>query len=295
MKHPLLGIYRKARHGSFSAFPASLTCSAFFLSLFAPFAWAADGALEALELRYHAEKAIAGERSSELAQAMRESLPGLLQEYLATRDGSIALDTVDDAFVQEQFKTARAMEEPGVALALDVFSGPGTGYEHGLRTSIARLADFNERRAGRVSEAALDAHERVMERQLEKLEQYLALEAKLANSDDRFEAESERTTEEKVDAVVIKLENKVGAVVEKTEAKIETILEQTERKLENNPEKAETIVEKAENKIQSVVESAENKIGLIVTQAENRLASLETTSSTSETETKGEGKAKGKK
>lgn len=290
MNHPYLGLYRKAKHGSYSAFVASLTCATFFLSLFAPFAWAADGALEALELRYHAEKAIAEERSSELAQAMRESLPGLLQEYLATRDGSIALDTVDDAFVQEQFKTARAMEEPGVALALDVFSGPGTGYEYGLRTSIANLADFNERKAGRVSEAALDAHERVMEHHFEKLEQanqYLSQKLEAAMDD----LEGERSRE----FIETKLETKVTATVEKVESRVEAVVEKAEQQIEANPERTEQIIEKAENKIDQIVQKAEEKIETTVQNAQQKLDSLAstTTDSSSTSEDSGGGK-KGK-
>jgi hypothetical protein len=149
----------------FLAFLLTLSC--------VPLALASDGATEALQLRYYAEVAITQEEANgnrDLAQAMRHSLPGLLQEYLATRDGTIALDTVDAAFVDEQFKVAQAMEEPGVALALDVFSGPGTGFEHGLRTSLANLANFHERMAGKVSNDALDATEKVIQNQLAKLE-----------------------------------------------------------------------------------------------------------------------------
>ena len=116
-----------------------------------PAVGASDGATEALELRFHAEHAIAEEGASgdaELAGVMRELLPGLLVEHLAARDETITLDTVDAAFVQHQFQTAALMEEPGVALALDVFVGPGTGYEHGIRTSIANLADFAVRKEG---------------------------------------------------------------------------------------------------------------------------------------------------
>ncbi|MBI3333513.1 MAG: hypothetical protein HYZ93_05430 [Candidatus Omnitrophica bacterium] len=148
-----------------------------------------DGATEALQLRFQAELAIAQEKGNghvELAEAMQQALPELLQEYLVTRDGTIALDTVDAAFVQEQFKIARAMEEPGVALALDVFSGPGTGYEYGLRTAIANLADFNDRAASHVSEAALKAHEHMMEGQMEKMDQALAKREAALDRADRF-------------------------------------------------------------------------------------------------------------
>ena len=63
---------------------------------------ASDGATEALELRYHAEMAIAEEADQgeiELAGVMRELLPNLLVEHLVTRDATITLDTVDAAFV----------------------------------------------------------------------------------------------------------------------------------------------------------------------------------------------------
>ena len=137
-------------------------------------AMASDGATEALELRLHAEWAIAEEATNgnpKLAGAMRELLPGLLVEHLVARDETITLDTVDVAFVQEQFDVAALMEEPGVAMALAVFSGPGTGYEHGIRTSLANLADFHLRKAGELSDKskALNAHERVMQHHWDKL------------------------------------------------------------------------------------------------------------------------------
>ena len=251
--------------------------------------YASDGATEALQLRYQAEVAIAQEQAAghaKMAKAMTEALPGLLQEYLVTRDGSIALDTVDAAFVQEQFKVARAMEEPGVALALDVFSGSGTGYEHGLRTSIANLADFNVKMADRVSEAALDAHERIMERQVEKLEQHLAefnetkLEAKLNTTAERLE---EKTLEsEPVQKTEEKTETRIQTVVDQTEAKVEQLVEKTEQLVEAHPEKAETIVEKAEARIAATVEKAETKIQTIVSQAESKLETLSSAASTTE-------------
>lgn len=185
-------------------------------------AFAQDGASEALELRYQAELAIAGEKNRELAKAMQEALPGLLQEYLATRDGTIALDAVDASFVEEQFKVARAMEEPGVALALDVYSGPGTGYEHGLRTSIANLAGFH---SGKAADAALNAHEKIIDRQLAKLDSAGdRFGAKLDAAADRFSARAERftqTVETKgaslsvTPGVEVKVETK-GATVEVT-------------------------------------------------------------------------------
>lgn len=219
-----------------------------------------DGATEALQLRYQAEIAISQERASghpELADAMFHSLPGLLQEYLVTRDGTIALDTVDAAFVQEQFKVARAAEEPGVALALDVYSGPGTGYEHGLRTAIANLADFNGRMDGRVSEAALDAHERVMEQQMEKIERHLdqteALENRLESKmESKLGSVSKMTDARGLEArgleakIEEKAEIKAEAVAKKVESKVENILQQAE-KVEPNPEKAQRKIEEDAN------------------------------------------------
>lgn len=194
-------------------------------------AYASDGTTEALQLRYQAEMAIAKEQAAghhKLAKAMKEALPGLLQEYLVTRDGTLSLDTVDAAFVEEQFKVARAMEEPGVALALDVYSGPGTGYEHGLRTSIANLAGFH---TGRASDAAVDAHERIMERQLANLDSSLArFEAKLNAASAVFDSKTnagtetiaDRTAEQVVSAGAtlsvtpsISVEVTAGATVEK--------------------------------------------------------------------------------
>lgn len=193
-------------------------------------ALAADGPTEALEMRFQAEKAIAQERTqghAALADAMQGVLPSLLQEYLITRDGTIAMDAVDGAFVQEQFKLARAMEEPGVALALDVFSGPGTGYEHGLRTALAGLAGFSVsgRKAGPASEAAIDA----LDRQLDN-----HLEAKLDTATARLESNTDRSVADRsvtAGATVsvepsVKVEVTAGATVEaaaKTVTAINTI------------------------------------------------------------------------
>ncbi len=117
-------------------------------------AMARDGATEALELRYHAELAIAEESvegDPELAGVMRDILSGMLVEHLVARDETVTLDIVDAAFVEEQFSVAEAMEEPGIAMALDVFAGPGTGYEYGIRTAITNLAEFHTEKADRVS------------------------------------------------------------------------------------------------------------------------------------------------
>lgn len=218
-----------------------LTYGAFIFLLFGLTGTAhpADGATEALELRYYAELAILKEQAEgnpQLAEAMLETLPTLLQEYLVTRDGTIALDTVDAAFVEEQFKIARTMEEPGVALALDVFAGPGTGYEHGLRTAIANLADFNERKVGVVSESALEAHERVIERHLEKIE--------------------ERLGDNEVDH---RLDAKLDARIERLESKAEKAEEKAEEKIERAAEKAEEAQEKAEEKSEEKPEESKEK------------------------------------
>lgn len=195
---------------------------------------AGDGATEALELRVHAERAIAQEQAAghaALAEAMQGALAGLLQEYLVTHDGTIALDTVDAAFVQAQFTAARAMEDPGVALALDVFAGPGTGFEHDLQNQLADLASFDG-----VQEAAFDAHERVMERQLEKVEQHAA----------------------KMEDVEAKLDAKMAAAAERLEIKAEVKAEKVEDKAEAKAEKAE---EKAEVKAEKAEDKAENDNG----------------------------------
>jgi len=235
LRHPRKRARGSLRHG---CVVVGVTCT--FLGIGVGVAMAGDGATEALELRYQAELAITQAHTAgqqELAQAMRESLPDLLQEYLATRDGTIALDTVDAAYVQEQFKVARAMEEPGVALALDVFVGPGTGYEHALQTKIADLSTFHD--TSRFSDAALDAHERVMERRLDKMEQHLA---KVDAAADRFDA---------------KLEAKLEAAAERLAEKVEKAAEKAEAKAEKAEEKAEKIAEKAEAKAEKAAEKAE--------------------------------------
>jgi len=247
------------KHG-FSVFlttATTLACAIFTLGIGVGAAMAGDGATEALELRYQAELAIAQAQASgqrELAQAMQESLPDLLQEYLVTRDGTIALDTVDAAYVQEQFKVARAMEEPGVALALDVFAGPGTGYEHALQTKIADLSTFHEKMAGRLSETSLDTHERVMERRLEKIEQHLAKADAVA---DRFDAKLEA-----------KLEAAAERLAEKVERKAEKAAERAEKVAEKAEEKAEKIAEKAEEKAEKKAEKAEEKAAKIAEKVE---------------------------
>ncbi|MBI3312483.1 MAG: hypothetical protein HYZ88_03045 [Candidatus Omnitrophica bacterium] len=248
----------------------ALTAVSFFLSILAPFGWAEDGAREALELRYQAELEIAKEQAAgrrELAKAMRESLSGLLQEYLVTRDGSIALDTVDDLFVQEQFKTARAMEEPGVALALDVFSGPGTGYENELRSSLSGLADYQagpaERAAERmverdardhkVSEAVLNSFEKEMERSMDRVERQIEKHQAAEQFDSKFEAKFEA----KLDASVNKAERIAEKKAEKAEEKVEKAAEKAAEKVEKAAEKAEKAAEKAEEKAEKAAEKVE--------------------------------------
>ena len=238
---------------------------------------AEDGATEALRLRYHAERAIARERAqgrSRMADAMQEALPNLLQEYLATRDGSIATDSVDVAYVQEQVKTARALEEPGVALALDVFSGPGTGYENDLRTSIAGLADFHEKadRAARMSEKTLDVHERVMEQQLAKVEQQAQ---KVSVAIERMEA--------KRDAVIERMEFKgepfkqiparfEPAVQEKALEKVTKAAEKVELQAKQAEQKVEQITEKIEQKAEPPIEKAEQPVEQITEKVEQEVA-----------------------
>ena len=250
-------------------------------------AYASDGATEALQLRYQAELAIAQEQTAghaKMAKAMKEALPGLLQEYLVTRDGTIALDTVDAAFVQEQFKVARAMEEPGVALALDVFSGSGTGYEHELRSSISKLADFHSEAAERVvernmdretakervSERTLDSYEKVMERemsrQVEKFEHELA---KTGAEGGRLDGKFEAKMEARLDTVATKFEHKIAEehqlaakAAERAEHLTQEAAKMTEMAkaiAETNPEKAEKLTQLAD-KLTSKAEKAAEKV-----------------------------------
>lgn len=238
-------------------------------------AWSADGPTEALELRLQAEQAIAQERRTghaAMADAMQQALPDLLQEYLTTRDGTLALDAVDAAFVQEQFKVARAMEEPGVALALDVFSGPGTGYENELRTGIANLADFNPTdHPERISERTLDVQERSMERQMEKIERSLE---KVENVAERLESKMEAKLQARLDTVAEKLEQKQERKELKTEIKAEKAAERAEVKAEKAAEKAEQkaekVAEKAEQKAEKAAEKAEQKAEKVEEKAEQK-------------------------
>lgn len=257
-----------------------MTAGSFFLSILAPFGWAEDGAREALELRYQAELAIAKEQASghrEMARAMQESLSTLLQEYLVTRDGTVALDTVDDIFVQEQFKTARAAEEPGVALALDVFSGPGTGAENKLRTEMTHLADFHsdrsEQAAGRVTDRPLrenereplqvtketvDAYERQMERQLDKIERQLTqTHAAADQTDAKFDAKFEA----RMDAATAKFAEAGPAAASRVEhlrQKAEIFRELAVETAKSDPVKAELLTEKAE-KVEQKAEKTEDR------------------------------------
>ena len=206
---------------------------------------AGDGATEALELRLHAERAIAEESAggrTALANAMTEALPGLLLEYLASRDETIALDVVDAAFVREQIKVAELMQEPGLALALDVFAGPGTGYEHGLRTALANLADYRQERA---VEAVLDVYERQLthhEEHLERLEEVHRkvdehrLEAQLVSSTDRLERKAE-TSAGKAEATVEKAMGNAEQAAGRAAQAIEKIEQNAQEKAEEKTDK----------------------------------------------------------
>lgn len=230
-------------------------------------ALAGDAATEALELRYHSELAIAEERATgnkALADAMQDVLPGLLQEYLITRDGTVALDAIDAAFVEEQIKVARAMEEPGVALALEVFTGPGTGFENELRTGLTNLADFEVREIRYVSEHALNAHEQMMERQLDRVVQDLT---KAQEAFTRFDAKFEAKLEARLDTATEKLERKTERITEKLE-------EKTEKAAEKLEEKTEKAAEKLEQKTEKVAEKAEEKSDEITDKADEKLDDL---------------------
>ncbi|MBI4228063.1 MAG: hypothetical protein HY600_07330 [Candidatus Omnitrophica bacterium] len=244
-----------------------------------------DGATDALLLRYQAEQAIAQEEQAgrrELAGAMRDTLPHLLQEYLVTRDGTIALDTVDAAFVREQFKVARAMEEPGVALAMDIYAGDATGFEHNLQTSLSRLADHQveiaERAqehanhgADRVSERVVDAYERQIERQLDKVEHDLE---KINAASGRFEAKFEARMEAKLDAAAARLEVKAAKAELKAireEAKAEVKAAKEEAKAEAKAEvKAAKEEAKAEAKVEKIAEKVEEKAEKIAEKVEEK-------------------------
>ncbi len=278
---------------------------------------AGDGPTEALGLRLQAEKAIAQEKThgnAKLAEAMREALPSLLQEYLVTRDGTIATDAVDTAFVQEQFKAARALEEPGVALALDVFSGPGTGYENEVKSGIADLAEFHADVAGRVSEKVLDAHERVMERQIERqierIEQDMEKSSLVAQ---RFEAKFEAKLEARLDTVAQRAEKakELGELAktiaeanpekaEKLTEKAERLLEKAEKKAEEKAEKvaekaqekAEKVAEKVEEKAEKVAEKAQEKAGKVAEKVEEKIEKVAEKAEKKEEKSEKEGKKK---
>ena len=217
---------------------------------------AGDGATEALELRLHAELAIAEERAggrAPLADAMTDVLPGLLREYMASRDETIALDVVDAAFIREQVKVAELMQEPGLALALDVFAGEGTGFEHNLRASLTSLADFHEVRAHRATEASLRVYEREVSRRLEhvdkieenhrKVESH-RVEATLVAVADHFTGQAE----EKIEKTQEKAQEKIEKTQEKAEEKVEKTQEKAEEKAEKEQEKAEEKAEKEQEK-----------------------------------------------
>ena len=219
---------------------------------------AGDGATESLELRLHAELAIAEEAKEhpELAEAMNEMLPGLLLEYLASRDETIALDVVDTAFVREQLEVARLMEDPGLAWALDVFAGPGTGFENSLHMSMANLADFHEEQAQRATDAALKVYERQHDRleRLEQLEQdhneaeLERFEVKLARASDRADLV--------VDEVAEKSLEKAAAQVEKV---VEKAVEEVVEKAEKAEEKAEKESDKADKEADKETDDADKE------------------------------------
>lgn len=209
---------------------------------------ASDGATEALELRLQAELAIVEESAGghkELAHAMTEALPGLLLEYLASRDETIALDVVDAAFVREQIKVAELMQEPGLALALDVFAGPGTGYEHGLRTALTNLADYQH---GRATEVVLDVYERQIERHQAHVEKMEESHRKV--DEHRLEAQL---------SAADRPERKIEKIAEKTEAKAEKALAKAEEKIEKAEKKAEKEADKAEEKAEKEADKVEEK------------------------------------
>jgi hypothetical protein len=275
----------KPSHGVLSCGAAALLlCS---IGIAPRIARAGDGATEALELRLHAEIAIAKEATSghpAMAEAMKDVLPELLVEYLVTRDETIALDTVDAAFISEQFEVAQAMEAPGVVWALDVFAGPGTGYEHGLRRSLTNLAGHHLESADRATDAVLDAYERQVDRRIEKADRkaekphvdLVKLDAKL----DKQAAKLAETTEkkivkadEKVDQKAAKAADqadkaadKTNKATEKTADKVEKAadkaekVEKIEKKAEEKAEKAEEKTDKAEDKADKAADKADDKV-----------------------------------
>lgn len=206
-----------------------------------PAVFAADGATEALELRLHAELAIRQERATghaPLADAMRGMLPGLLTEYLASRDETIALDVVDSAFVREQVKLGELMQDPGSAWALDVFAGPGTGHEHDVRSSLANLADFHDKRAERAMEQVVDVYERNVSKQMEWLE--------------KAQEHQERIQDKQMEAKLVHAADRVDKVFERVEAKAEHVAEKA-------VEKAEKAAEKVEDKVAKDAEKADKE------------------------------------
>jgi hypothetical protein len=232
---------------------------------------AGDAATEALSLRLHAELAIAQEArlgDPELAGIMEELLPDLLLEHLHTRDGSIALDTVDAAFVEEQLKIAHVMEEPGVAMALDVFAGPGTGYEHGMRTAMANLAGFHLESAQHASEIAAEAYEQAIEDWETKREEIKAhldsirLDAKLGASVDRISVKAAQ----KVERVEQKASEKVDQVAEKIVEKLEQVSTQVTTVVEQRSEQAAAQVQQAlDTAVEKVTEAVGQKADPVVT------------------------------
>lgn len=226
---------------------------------------AGDGATEALELRLHAERAIAAERTTGqpgLAEAMTGMLPGLLMEYLASRDETIALDVVDAAVVRNEMVAAKLMNDPGVAWALDVFAGPGTGHEHELRTAMANLADFQgtraERGVERVMAAAVDVYEKQVQRDLTRADKLQELHAELearkaevmlAKATDRAD-HVERFVEKQAEQVAEKAEHQTEKQVEKIQQAVEKQAEKQAEKIEKEAEKVEQQAEKEAEQVE---------------------------------------------
>lgn len=239
---------RSARRGSGVSFLVASTLV--FLST-AGSADAGDGATEALELRLHAERAIAQERltgAPGLADAMTGMLPGLLTEYLASRDETIALDVVDAAAVRRDVVAAKMMQDPGVAWALDVFAGPGTGHEHELRTAMANLADFQgpqvERGAERMMEAAVDVYERQVQRELERAD-------KLQEKQQEMEVRKAEVTLAKItDRADHFAEKKAAPAAQRLEKAAEKQAEKAEKAAEKDAEKAEKEADQAEKDVE---------------------------------------------
>lgn len=212
---------------------------------------AGDGATEALELRWHAEMAMAKEDAEgrpAMADAMRATLPKLLLDHVATHDESIAIDVVDAALVRQHAQLAQLIDQPGLAWALDVFAGPGTGNEQNIRTAMASLADFHEVRARQATEMAAEIYERTVEQTLEH-----PIEHTLDKLD-RLEEKRLRMEEHRNEVILHHLDRQPEHV--KT---IEHLAEKTVEKLDKLAEKAQQETEKLEDKLVKEVEKQADK------------------------------------